>query len=290
MAWRPTQAQQLVSIDGKGQVTLWDVTTQSPVVIFAALQPLIAEMTPPDVKLNEQIDPVIAWSPDGKRLAVLGTYVVANNPDAFIGVSNSELQIWDVDVQQALLTVPVAGYYALAWSLDGTRLAMAGDTTMQVLDAKTGNLTFVKPLGADFLTALAWKPDNKTLTIGSYPRDALNPKSSLTNVPLSTMTFQKLTVSPVCLFDPQTLEWRVQNPNPVAVPFAWTVNGHPVGGWEVPPARGGKLGQALFPTTLASDGSNTVQLFIGSAPQAAQTATMSSLAQCKPDQVPTPRP
>jgi WD40 repeat protein/mono/diheme cytochrome c family protein len=82
------------------------------------------------VGLAERIQSV-RFSPDGKRLAVTGGL------PGRIG----EVQIWDVEKRQLLLSVPVTydTVYGASWSPDGTKIAFGcGDNTLRAIDAKTG--------------------------------------------------------------------------------------------------------------------------------------------------------
>src|SRR5713101_8307625 len=69
----------------------------------------------------------VAWSPDGKRLA--------------LGYADGSVQIRNATTGGILYTVQdhMSHVWALAWSPDGKRLASASwDHTVQVLDAATG--------------------------------------------------------------------------------------------------------------------------------------------------------
>ncbi len=290
-AWRPNQAHQLASIDREGQVTLLDVSTQAPVVTFSVLQELVALQTAQDQASGAALVTTFAWSPDGKLLAVLGQYNSADL-NTGSGLVNAELQIWDVDAQKVALTVSVAVTdNFLAWSSDGTRLAISGYRLIQILDAKTGALTAVKALNAsDQLTAFAWKPNSKTLAIGTTSGSSAHPNNKQSTIEIEDEKLEKLTLKPLCTVDPNVVLWRVENPNRVDVPFTWSVGNQPGGGLVAPAAHADKAGRVVFEVPVTPNQSNTVQIAVGIAQQDSQdaSANLNSLAQCTSDQIPTP--
>jgi WD40 repeat protein/mono/diheme cytochrome c family protein len=82
------------------------------------------------VGLSERIES-LAFSPDGKRLAVCG------GRPARMG----EVQVWDVAKRKLLLSAPVSydTVYGVSWSPDGTKIAFGCvDNTVRAIDAKSG--------------------------------------------------------------------------------------------------------------------------------------------------------
>ena len=80
--------------------------------------------------LSERIES-LAFSPDGKKLAVTG------GRPARMG----EVQVWDVAKRKLALSVPVTydTVYGASWSPDGTKIAFGcADNTVRAIDAKTG--------------------------------------------------------------------------------------------------------------------------------------------------------
>jgi eukaryotic-like serine/threonine-protein kinase len=96
----------------------------------------------------------VAWSPDGKRLAALG--------------SNGTAKVWEAQAGRQLLTLNAGpGVSSLAWSPDGDRLAAGGEDYAKVWDAETGKelLTVSNPrLG---VSVVAWSPDGERLITGT---------------------------------------------------------------------------------------------------------------------------
>ena len=82
------------------------------------------------VGLSERVES-LAFSPDGKKLAVTG------GRPARMG----EVQVWDVAKRKLALSVPVTydTVYGVSWSPDGTKIAFGcADNTVRAIDAKTG--------------------------------------------------------------------------------------------------------------------------------------------------------
>ena len=73
----------------------------------------------------------LAFSPDGKRLAVTG-----GRPSRM-----GEVQVWDVSKRKLVLSVPITfdTVYGVSWSADGAKIAFGcTDNTVRAIDAKTG--------------------------------------------------------------------------------------------------------------------------------------------------------
>ena len=119
----------------------------------------------------------LAWSPDGKRLAVL---------------NQENVQIWDATTGDHLLTIPASGQPPvndlIAWAPNGRWLAIVNNTAILIVDARTGALVQQFPnsflaesqpisqgpyLSALFpasgggvdISGLVWSPDSQLLAV-----------------------------------------------------------------------------------------------------------------------------
>lgn len=90
------------------------------------------------------------WSPDGKRLAT-GTF---------------QPQVWDAATGQRVFAFGGTSQ-AVAWSPDGSLLAVGRDGELQVIDANTGQATKILRGAQNAITASAWTNDGKHLAAGN---------------------------------------------------------------------------------------------------------------------------
>ena len=111
---------------------------------------------------------MLAWSPDGKKLAVGGL--------------DGSTRICDIARRHEPVTL--AGHRdmvtALAWSPDSSRLAVGGgdemggldepETTVRVWDVSAREVVLTFQDHADVVSALAWSPDGKRLATAGVDR------------------------------------------------------------------------------------------------------------------------
>jgi WD40 repeat protein len=155
-------AGQLAFADARGTVTVWERATGRDVLTFPATRPSL-------LGLIGQVDPTLAFSPDGRRLAAGDLHAV---------------HLWDVagGKEVATLRGGLAAIFALAFSPDGRRLAASvkksgGSTSagqIKIWDLATGReeITFAGAAGGTF--ALAFTPDGRRLaSTGFYHRDVV---------------------------------------------------------------------------------------------------------------------
>ncbi|MCA9262712.1 MAG: PD40 domain-containing protein, partial [Planctomycetales bacterium] len=107
------------------------------------------------VGLSERIESV-AFSPDGKRLAVTG------GQPARMG----EVQIWDVESRELELSIPVTydSVYGASWSPDGKLVAFGcTDNSIRAIDAESGKQVVLQRAPNDWTLATVFSVDGSHL-------------------------------------------------------------------------------------------------------------------------------
>ncbi len=107
------------------------------------------------VGVSERIES-LAFSPDGKRLAVTGG----------LPARMGEIQVWDVAKRKLALSVPVTydTVYGASWSPDGTKIAFGcGDNTLRAIEAKTGKQILFMGSHNDWVLDTVFSVDGKNL-------------------------------------------------------------------------------------------------------------------------------
>lgn len=192
VAWSPDQTR-IASASNDGTVQVWDATSGKTIVTFGSK--FVTKGFP--LPWN-----TVAWSPDGKRIAVGGNgdvlvwdaltarnivtygyhggvvHQVAWSPDGkYLAIaSDISVLVWDVANVKNVYTY--AGHnidvFSVAWSPDGRRIASAsGDGIVEVWDALTGSHVYVYRGHTDYypghytsgsaVNSVAWSPDGKEI-------------------------------------------------------------------------------------------------------------------------------
>ncbi|WP_161977833.1 WD40 repeat domain-containing protein [Dictyobacter kobayashii] len=109
---------------------------------------------------------LLDWSLDGQHIVTAGGFEGIDQSNAASGVPQavSEVVLWDAVTGKRLTTYNGMSYVsALAWSPDGTRIALAGSdavgATVHVCDTHTGNLLLA--YRGHVASRLAWSPDSQ---------------------------------------------------------------------------------------------------------------------------------
>ena len=113
---------------------------------------------------------VLAWSPDGTRLAGVNGTIFADLEDSF---GDNNIRIWDVNTGQIVRVFE--GHkdkvISVAWSPDGTQIVSgSADHTVRLWDIATGEMLAVLQGHTGIVTSVAWSPDGTKIASGSYDK------------------------------------------------------------------------------------------------------------------------
>lgn len=142
MAWSPVDAR-IASLSEENKVRVWDSSTGKTISVYPGN---------PKSGIRRNTAQVLAWSPDGQRLAVGGSKYVF---------------IWDTNEQKTVTRAFSLGCQAICWSPDGQHLAAAQGNMVVVYHFQT------RPKVSHYrystlVTSLAWSPDGQYLASGGY--------------------------------------------------------------------------------------------------------------------------
>ncbi len=197
VAWSPN-GKRIVSASNDGSVQIWNA--------FAGMH-VISHLSPLNTRLIRTPWNAVAWSPDGKYVAIggVGDAIVLDStigtikgyyghhggsvhsltwsPDGIylaIGRDDSTVQVWNVATTSNVYTYTghSTDVFTVAWSPDGKRIASGdSDGLVQVWDALTGDHVYINRGHADYypghftsgkaIDAVAWSPDGKRIATGS---------------------------------------------------------------------------------------------------------------------------
>jgi len=169
----------LQSVSYDETVKVWDLTRMLPATTGQEL-PTFVERTSPSLRLQIGYVTGMTLSADGNKLALAVYDGTAETTDS--------VSVWDaMSLQEPLaLNGPTGRVRSLAFSLDGKRLASAGDDqTVKVWDATSGQEIFTLKGHTDDITSVTFSHDGKRLASASIDRtvkvwDATSGQESLT--------------------------------------------------------------------------------------------------------------
>lgn len=137
----------------------------------------------------------LAWSPDSKYIATT---------QSFKGNGNAAVMIWDTTTGQQVMTLPGPPTASIAWSPNGTYIAFANGSDIQVWKPLTGQIVSTYHTMAPSLVGLAWSPDSTR--IASYDSEGTTHVwSTLTNQSQLTLTGKGVSHAPSYVSSP--LAW-----------------------------------------------------------------------------------
>lgn len=142
LSWRPDSTRLASASPDDGLIRIWDASGK-----------LIAEL--PGERSSDHLA-FVKWNPKGDLLASVASVVDGGSP----------LQIWNArnDSYQLLPTTYTVASYDMAWSPDGTKLAVADYRAVYIFtDFSSGSLNPVSL--SPFAFTIAWSPDGSQLAI-----------------------------------------------------------------------------------------------------------------------------
>ncbi len=168
VAWSPNGSR-IASASADGTVQVWDATTGATMGANIVVH-----------RGNLSSYSALAWSPDGKYIASSS----ATDPtveiwNAATGATTATYQLQGAAASVSHIGAALrlsggcgTGVYQVAWSPDGTRLALAGGYQthgiVEVLNALTGNILLTYTAHASCVDALSWSHDGKYIVTGSF--------------------------------------------------------------------------------------------------------------------------
>jgi WD40 repeat protein len=143
VTWKPDSSRIAIASSIDGTIRVWNAITGQPIAV-----------------LQSETDPqgraIIAWSPDGKKIA------------SVLLTESAPVKVWSTEQDQyhVVSTSSNATFYALAWNPDSTKLVVGGIVGTYIFDdVDKAHLT--SRLIGPFATSLAWSPDGKKLALSA---------------------------------------------------------------------------------------------------------------------------
>ena len=155
----------LATGDNDGTARVWDLAADRQIGRFAASQVGRSSVD------EEVLGGSVAFSPDGKTLAIGGTMLSISATGVISGGVGS-VELWNLATGQQLRTLPVGSdaVYSVAFSRDGKMLATGeGDGTARLWNVATGRQIRILPAASNAFASVdsvAFSPDGKMLATG----------------------------------------------------------------------------------------------------------------------------
>ncbi|MFE9820839.1 WD40 repeat domain-containing serine/threonine protein kinase [Streptomyces sp. NPDC005791] len=148
-----------VSPDGK--LLVIGTSTDGPAIVDIADREVVANLVPEDHESGRPVRGVneLAFSPDGKRLAVAGS--LPSRDTDWISMEKHGCTVWDVARRRVLSVLLAEPTSSVAFGATGNTVATAGEAGVRLWDVNTGDIrsTFT----AEQTHALAFGQDGKAL-------------------------------------------------------------------------------------------------------------------------------
>ena len=147
MAWSPVD-ERIASISAENKVRIWESSTGKTISVYPG---------DPDRHWGENMAQILAWSSDGRYLAVAG---------------NKYIYIWDTVEHRTTMRLRGGIFYgsrALCWSPDGNHLAAAYGRVLLIHHLMSRPKISRYHYDAAIMAA-AWSPDGTYLASGGYDR------------------------------------------------------------------------------------------------------------------------
>ncbi len=202
MAWSPTDMR-IASVSEENNVRIWNASNGKTISIY-----------PGDPGFRRNTARVLAWSSDGRLLAVGGNkylHIWDTNADKMLirlwcgFAASCKSLTWAPDARVLAVALgskvmvcvlnarPGTTYYrykqpisVVAWSLDGKYLACGGhDRAVHVWNMRTDKFVGVYRNHTHPITTLSWSPDSRRIVSGSLS-DHINIWDALTGIDIAT--------------------------------------------------------------------------------------------------------